>query len=169
MAILTSADYDMIRALLGVGDTELPDTTVEMSPFLPTAEAIIKQGITDYDSLTGDNAKLLKAGTAALCAALLCQELERNETADWRVGDYWEHGSKLDWREKAKALLRDAMRALGAITTRSFSRRTALAVAGPTRAGTHVPEKLEQWVERIVPRFVDWVEEGGEDDDWAAP
>jgi len=32
-----------------------------------------------------------------------------------------------------------------------------------------VPEEIEQWIERVVPRFVDWVEEGGEDDDWDQP
>lgn len=165
----SSTDYDMIRALLGVSETELPDTTVEMAPFLPTAEAIVKAGITNYAALTGDNSTLLKSGTAALCAAFLCQGVEGGQLDSFRVGDYWEQGSTIDWRLKALELLKAAFRALGAISTRTFTRRTLVAVAGPTRSGTNVPAELEQWIERIVPRFVDWVEEGGEDDSWTQP
>jgi len=172
-AILTSSatDYPPIRTLLGVSSTELPDATIEQSPFLPTAEAIVKQGITNYASLTsGDNSVLLKAGAAALCAALLCVKFAREDAADFKVGDYEERGRQVDWRARAAKLLEDAERALGAITTRTFTRRTLVALAGPTRSGLNVPEEIEQWVERVVPRFVDWVEEGGEeDDDWAAP
>lgn len=171
--ILTAtSDYDMVRALLGVSETELPDATVEMEPFLPTAEAIVKQGITTYAAINtagGDNKSLLRSGTAALTAALLCQGVDNGELDTFRVGEYEETGNRLDWQAKALELLKAAFRALGAISTRTFTRRTLVAVAGPTRSGTNVPAELEQWIERIVPRFVDWVEEGGEDDSWAQP
>jgi len=173
LAILSSStDYDMIRALLGVSEAELPDATVEMAPFLPTAEAIVKQGITTYAAImaaAGDNLQLLKSGTAALCAALLCQGTDRGDLSAFRVGEYEEAVGKVDWRAKALDLMKAAFRSLGAISTRTFTRRTLVAVAGPTRSGTNIPDELEQWVERIVPRFVDWVEEGGEDDSWAQP
>jgi len=173
LVILSStSEYDMIRALLGVSETELPDATIELSPFLPIAEAIVKQGITTYATILtagGDNSHLLKAGTAGLAAALLCQAIERGDSAGFRVGEYEETGNKVDWRAKAQELLTGAKRALGAISTRTFTRRTLVAVAGPTRSGGNVPAEIEQWVEKVVPRFVDWVEEGEEDDDWDQP
>lgn len=173
-AILSNAasDYGAIRSLLGASAVELPDATIEQSPFLPTAEAIVKQGVTTYATIisaAGDNLHLLKAGAAALTAALLCQEMQQDDSAGFRVGEYEETGNKIDWRAKAGELLAAAKRALGAISTRAFTRRTLVAVAGPTRSGGNVPEELEQWVEKVVPRFVDWVEEGGEDDSWRQP
>jgi hypothetical protein len=171
-AILTggTADYGIVRALLGVSATEIPDATVLMEPFLPTAEAIVKAGITNYASLTsGDNQVHLRAGTAELCAALLCEKMQRDDAQSFTIGQFEERGTKVDWRAKAQELLQAAKLSLSAITTRTWTRRTLVAVAGPTRSGANVPEELEQWVEKIVPRFVDWVEEGGEDDDWKNP
>jgi len=160
-----STDYALIRALLGVSIAEIPDATVILEPFLPSAEAVVKAGITNYAALTGDNLIHLRSGAAALCAALLCQEMERADAQSFTVGSYSERGSTVDWRGKASALLAQARADLAAITTRTWTRRTLVALAGPTRSGSNVPAEIEQWVERVVPRFVDWVEEGGEDDD----
>jgi len=173
-SILTggTADYNMIRGLLGVSSTEVPDATVLLEPFLPSAEAVVKAGISTYATIilaAGDNLVLLRSGTAALCAALLCQEMERADAQSFRVGDFDERGSKVDWRGKANTLLERARTLLAGISTRTWTRRTSVALAGPTRSGSNVPAELEQWTERIVPRFVDWVEEGGEDDDWRQP
>ncbi len=173
-AILTTAatDYLPIRTFLGASSTDLPDATIEQDPFLPTAEAIVKQALTTYAAIVlagGDNLALLKAGVQALTAALLCQGVDRGDLSAFRVGEYEETVGRVDWRAKALDLMKAAFRTLGAISTRTFIRRTLVAVAGPTRSGTNIPDELEQWVERIVPRFVDWVEEGGEDDSWAQP
>lgn len=167
-AILTSpaADYPAIRALLGVSSSEVSDATIEQPPFLPEAEALVKAGITNYAALTGDNLQLLKAGVQAMVAALLCAKLQVERADSFRIGDYEEGGSAVKWQERAAGLLQDAQRALAGISTRTWTRPLALAVAGPSRSGSRIPTDLEQWYERILPRLIDWIEEGGEDDEW---
>ena len=169
--ILTTAatDYPQIRSLLGADSTELADVTIEQDPFLPAAEAMITANLTDYASLTGANSYLLKSGAAALTAAFLCPKLEREDSESFKIGQFQESGSKVDWRAKARELLELAKVYLAQVSTRTFTRRTAVALAGPTRSGSNIPEEIEQWIERLQPRFMDWVEEGGEDDDWEAP
>jgi len=159
-----TTDYNLVRALLGVSTTEIPDAMVILEPFLPSAEAVVKAGMASYAALTGDNLIHLRSGTAELCAALLCQEMERSDAQSFTVGQYTERGSAVDWRGKASALLAQARASLAAISTRTWTRRTAVALAGPTRSGSNVPAEIEQWVEKVVPRFVNWVETGGEDD-----
>lgn len=159
------ADFDAIRALLGVSETTVPDATIEATPFLPAVESEVTAVIIDYATLSGDNATRLKAGVQAYVAALLCGHIERCEGSAFRIGQFEEKAGSVDWKAKAVDLMRLAAGYLGAITTRTWSRRTAIALAGPSRSGARVPSEMEQWIERITPRIVDWIAEGGDEDD----
>lgn len=164
-------DYDIVRNVLGISSSEVTDAIIGEDPHLPAAEAMVKGAITDYATLTGDDATFLRTGTVKLCAGFLCQRLLKLEGESFKVGAFEERADKVDWKGRAETLIREAAWALAHITTRTFTRMTAVAVAGPTRSGSRVPgaDEIERWVERIIPRFVDWIEEGGEDDDWNSP
>ena len=167
--ILTSnADYSMIRSLLGVDSTQVTDLTIEDYGFLPLVEAEVTDIVTTYATILAavakGNAYRLKTGVAAWVAALLCQHIEREEGQAVQIGDYREQATQVDWRAKADTLMEKAAGALASLSTRTLTRRTALVVNGPTRSKSNVPDDLEEWLERIQPRLLDWIEERGEND-----
>jgi hypothetical protein len=160
-----------------VTSTDIADSVIDSFPFLPYVEAEVGAAITDYASLTGANRCRLKAGVACWTAALLAGHLHGKAAAGtfastgggFRLGEYEENGpgavvAKVDYRQKALDLVQEAAKALAGISTRSFTRPQALALAGPTRSKSNVPSTAEAWLEKIQPRILDWFEENGEDD-----
>ena len=167
--VLTEAsDYDVIRHLIDVEEVDIPDEKIEMYPYLPWVEAEVTEVFTDYATLlsTGGTDKYrLKTGVACLTAAKLCIHMATTMPTEVHIGNYIER-PRLDWFMLAEKLIAQAKAALNQISTKAdFTRRYIIAVAGPTRSESNVPSEYEEWVERIQPRIIDWVEEGGEEDD----
>lgn len=172
--ILSRDDYDSIRALLGITKNELSDLEIEQAGYLPYVEAQVKNSVTDYASLTGDDETFLKVGIECWTAALLCRFLHGKAVAGtfaidsggFKLGDYEEKGSgstivKLDFLQRAKELADQAVEALGSISTRSFTPVSYLLLAGPTRSGATAPTTTQEWLDKIVPEVVKWADEEG--------
>jgi hypothetical protein len=68
-------DYDGVRNLLGVTVLDLPDETIEMLPFAPHAEILVKAEIVDWEDIPMDDPRwmLLRLGTAYATAALIAE------------------------------------------------------------------------------------------------
>lgn len=168
--ILTTAggaDYSMIRLYLDADSTAVPAATIEDYGFLPYVEAEVTTAITNYGAILtagGANMYRLKTGVAAWVAALLCQHIAVGEMQGVQIGEHSEHASKLDWRQKAADLIALSANALAGVSTRTHTRMSLVKLAGPTLSGSNVPDDEEEWLEKIQPRFLDWIEEGGEDD-----
>jgi hypothetical protein len=77
MALLTTADFPAVRALLdiSVDERSLPDTVILLAPFAPEAEARVLDRVTDAADRTGDEARHLHLAAIALCAALLAPSM----------------------------------------------------------------------------------------------
>lgn len=171
--IVKPADFDEIRTLLGVDSSVVSDNDIAALPMLHYVEARVKAVVTDWATIVAaasatalTNKVYLKTGVMAWVAARLCGLIMKKEAGGVKIGDYAETGDKLDWPARADELAAMAAEALGCISTRTISRPTYVTFAGPKRrADRGAPEEFEHWLERIRPRLLDWLEEGGEEDD----
>ncbi len=159
--IVTSAHYDAIRDLLGVTTNEVSDAIIIELPFLPMAEAEVKQAITNYAAIkteAGDDYTRLVTAVCALTAVQFCPRLETWYNDQLAVGNF-KVGSAINWRKKAEDILSIACRAMDGISTRTTrTYRTLMYLAGPARSGSREPEDIDEWIERILPEIVNWVE-----------
>lgn len=163
----TAADYSMIRHLLDIDAVDLSDAIIEDYGFLPLVESDICAVITDYATIltaAGADSIRLKSGAAAWVAALIAHALYVSESNSVQIGDYQET-AKTSWLGYSDSLMGQAASSLAGISTRTYSRGSLLVLGGPTRAYGTGPDDIEVWLERIQPRFIDWVEEGGTEDD----
>jgi hypothetical protein len=156
-------DYQLVRDLLGLGSGEVSDALIESDVYLGYVEGEVEEAIADYASLTGVDLVLLKAGAAAWVAALIAARKSAAEGGGFRIGPYSENSTANEWADRTRDLMQQAAHALSSISTRTLTRPTLLVLAGPTRARS-VPADFEAWLEKIQPRILDWLEEGGEDD-----
>lgn len=171
--ILDPADYPSVRYLLGGDSVSLPDAVIEAEPSLTYIEQVVKDmadgwsSDKDFDAIKAEDSKdwlFLRVGTMCLLAARLVRYLSMQEGAGFKIGGYSETGRVLMWQDRVIELIHSAAEAFARISTRAFVRPTILLATGPTSSGEAVPEEWEEWVERILPRILDWDEEGGEDD-----
>ena len=168
--ILQQHEFPQVRSLLGVDSDNITDADILALPVLYLVEASVKEVITDWATLvTAASADYirLKSGVMYWVAALLCDKLMKSEAKSVKIGDYSETGGdEVDWKDKAADLVRKAAGILASVSTRTaLTRPTAMVLAGPTRSEAGVPSELEEWIERIQPRFLDGVEEGYDEDD----
>lgn len=167
--IIFEHEYSMVRAELGVDEDTIADADIESLACLFYVEAAVKEIITDWAILlvaADKNTVYLKTGVIKWVAARLCGKLLKSEAGGVRIGDYAETGDKVEWGGRARQLAKEAAGALARISTRTtLVRPTVMVLAGPTRSGATVPTDYEAWLERIQPRLLDWVEEGGQEDD----
>lgn len=165
--ILTSVEYPAVRAFLGVGDDLVADATIELFTILDFVEAKIKEIISDWSTIKAagsDDWIYLRTGTAAWVAARLCGYIEREESRDYRIDDYTQRPTEIDWSEKARELMVESARALAEISTKTtVSRIPLMKVDGPTRSGTNVPTYFYQWLDKIEPTVIDWLQDDDEE------
>ena len=166
-----TSDWDAVRSLIYASATVISDAVLESFPFIDTVEELLKKGITDWATIKangGADWTFLRSGTAYLLAArVVSDRFSASVTlgSGFKVGGYSESGkSGQNWQEIAAALIDKARAALSAISTRTFTRQSIVLRDGPTTSGTNVPPDFEYWLDKILPRVLDWVEEGGEDD-----
>lgn len=173
--ILTTTDFPAVRYLLGVDSATLPDAVIGSYPYLVWVETVVKEMADDWSDTTGfDEIKAaegndwtyLRVGTMHLLAARLVRYVSMEEAASVKIGDYAESGRTLAWTDRVKETVNDAAEAFSRISTRVWSRPSILIATGPTTSGEVVPEYLEEWQEKILPRILDWHQESGEDDDY---
>jgi hypothetical protein len=165
-AIISIDDYPAIRALLGVDGDVVSDAEIGYDPFLPFVESQVAASIAGYATFSGADLYYLKTGVEAWAAARLCGLVLKKEAGGVKIGDYAETGDKVDWQNRAQELSKMAAGALGSISTRTWGRPALVVFAGPKRRGDRgAPASFENWLERIQPRLLDWLEEGGREDD----
>ncbi len=171
--ILAEADFDAVRYLLGVDSDTLPDAVIRALPNLEFVEAIVMEMADDWDDTTqfagiktaaGSDWTYLRTGTMHLLAARLVAYARVNEVDSVRIGTYSESGRSLSWSERTQECIQHAAEALSYISTRTFNQPKFFEVTGPTSSEAAVPEYWEEWQEMILPRILDWQEEGEEDD-----
>lgn len=169
--ILGTGDFDSVRALIGADSETLTDETLRSLTYLDYVEIQVKKAFTTWATLktaAGDDWTLLKVGTACLLAMRACSFMERGQEVNqgFSIGDYQENnGRVIDWKKTLDDLKEMAQEAFGAISTVTHTRPKFFLVSGPTSSGANVPENAEQWLEKVLPRILDWEEEGGTEDD----
>lgn len=161
--ILPIHEFDAVRHAVGVDADVVPDTLIDGLYFLPVVEDRVKELVPDWSTiLAGDDAdtRRLQTAVASWVGARVCLYLERQEGLDYRLGPYTQRPTDVDWPEKAAALGREAAGALSQLTTvAAASRPTFFTRTGPTRARTRVPTTFEEWLDKIQPLAVDWLED----------
>lgn len=164
--LVNAAEYSTIRRALGVDETYIPDELVEDLNFIPFVEAEVKAQVTDWAAvLAGDDLDTirLKLGVAYWIAARLCGYLERPESLNFKMADYSQAPTDIDWPAKARELSTESAKHLFQIAGQTPTGRVTLfKVAGPTRSGSRVPDDWETWLDRIEPTVIDWLEDGNE-------
>ena len=173
--ILTEAsDLDDVRAVLGVDSTNLPDSILESALFLVYIENIVEamvdtwSGCADFDTLKlagGTNWDFIRAGTMMLLAAHAVGYINMKEADSVRIGNFAQSGRKIEWPEKRESLIARASEAFGNVTCRTFTAPSPVVLYGPSSAGRDIPDSMEEYVEKIQPRFLDFIEEGEDEDD----
>lgn len=163
--ILTkSAEYDNIRALVGVPESQISDATIELLVYLPWVENEVKEIVVDWETIvagsTPDNLRL-KTGVSAWTASRLCGHIQREEGRRYQIADYGHRANAVDWVKKAMELAEQAADNLASISTGTPApRATLMTVNGPTRAGTNVPATFQEWLDKIRPEVIQWLDTG---------
>jgi len=173
--ILTKAsDLDDVRAALGVDSTNLPDSILESTLFLDYVEDVVEamvntwSGCEDFDTLKlagGTNWEFIRAGTMMLLAAHAVSYVNMKEADSVRIGNFAQSGRKIEWPEKHASMVARASEAFGNVACRTFTTPSPVVLYGPSSAGRDIPDSMEEYVEKIQPRFLDFIEEGEDEDD----
>ena len=96
--LLPVAEYDSIRDVLGLSAAELPSTVIERTPFLVSAEAAVKERVSNYAAIVaaaGDDQTRLYAGIVYLAAAKLCDRAKNLYRSREKLGDFT--AGDIDW------------------------------------------------------------------------
>lgn len=168
-AILTSADYPDIRAALGLDEddvTTLPDSVIELRPYLRHAEGEVQATITAWATILAgadDRAAALQLGVVQLTASRLAafwmapragQEVKSQGLGPASVS--FRQGP--DWWELATKLAADAAMALhrAEYWSDGLQSMTLVGRAGPTRKARTNDTRLSlrTLVERLTPEAV---------------
>lgn len=168
--ILVDADYADVRDLVGADVAILPDTVLNRFTFLDTVEALVKLAIEDWSAIidagSGNDYVFLRSGTVYLLALRVAMRFRQSIQFGhgFSFGGYSESAKAIDWDAVIDTLKEWAEEAFGNISTRVWTRPVLILMDGPTSSGANVPSDFEVWIDRILPRVLDWEEESGEDD-----
>lgn len=168
--ILSSGDYDAVRELVGMDESILPDTVLDEFTFIDLTEATVKAAVSTWAAImaagSGSDYVFLRAGTVFRMAALIAQRFEMSIQFGhgFAFGGYSEVAKLVNWQAVREQLDEWAAQAFAGISTYSLTRPAIVVIDGPTSSGANVPSDWEEWIDKIIPRPVDWIEEDGEDD-----
>lgn len=168
--ILEDADYPAIRDMLGTDATELPDATIELVPYLPAAETLVKSRVATYATVLADTSAdayyQLKAGTAMLVAARLAMlryavrqgdEVTREQV----LTESWQYRTGPEWQALGERYAKEALLLLsrvdGGAQYQNAARLAAGVQAGPTQYRRDVvgPRSQEEWLTQVLAPVVD--------------
>ncbi len=164
--ILTAAaDYNALRFRLGVTTDDLPDAEITSLALLEIAEALVKQLVTDWATIMGGTTvdrTFLRTGTLALVAAFATRKLELQRGQSFTVGGHSESATKMSWSELRAELMQECQSLFLMISTHVPTSRPRLLIAsGPTSSGSTWPTLVSQWVARVEPHLVTWLDTNG--------
>lgn len=133
MAILSSADYPAIRALLDVNldTTLLPDATIALAPFVGAAELEIARRDPSAATRTGDEATHIKLAAILLAAAYLAPSVPRLVSSSMSGVSF--SMQQATWDQIAQRLHTEADRHLTVVVGDSPAGPTHFALATGTR------------------------------------
>jgi len=161
--LTTPAGVDSVRQALGVTSAVISDALIAGNRFLPYVEASVKELVPTWSAILaagGLPAIRLKIGTADWVAARLTAHMGRQEGLAYRAGNYSQSASATDWQARGYELMRDAARNLAALSTAGTPGRPALLVtSGPTRSGSNQPATFSEWLDKIQPEIINWLED----------
>jgi hypothetical protein len=163
--VAASGDYNAIRVKAGITTDDLSDADIDTIGLLPVAEAEITSVVTDYAAILaagGANKVFLQAAAISLCAALATGLLEMKRSQSFKLADYSESESKVDWKAKVTMLMQEAQGYLMRISTHAHTRRTLFSATGPTSSASSWPLELQRWYARVQPHVLTWIIEGGQ-------
>lgn len=161
--LVTSMHLDTVRQALGVSSDVVSDDLIRSMAFLDLVEGEVKETIADWSDLIsadGQDALRLRAGTAYWVAARLCGYLQLQESQVYKLADYSHSATQVDWPAKVAELSGEAARWLTKITTATTPGRPKLFIAsGPTRSRENVPASYSEWLDKIQPLVLDWMDD----------
>jgi len=136
--IITSADYDSVRGLLGVTSQQLPTTTLDLLPFHPAAELQIKGWVPNWATLVGDDLIHLKLAVVAQTAINAMAQTATSTYESEQFGDYrYSRGkSALSIEEKRASLLAQVASEIGAISGFASPPPVGMQLASPYDTAT---------------------------------
>ena len=158
--ILTSADYDGIRALLDASTSELPNSALDTIGLVPLANAYLSNIVPDFSALSGNDVTFAKAAATYLVAAASIQIVQFKRSQTTKLGDMEESNYKnVDWEKLRTDLKEMAASLIYRLTTvaNSLVVPTVFSVSGPTSSGYNRPNYLETWFARIEPKVITWL------------
>lgn len=104
-AILTDPiEYDSIRELLGVEWEDIPNATIELTPYLPAAELSVKTLVSDWATRMADPDDSVRLKTVVACrvAAALVSRMANRQRAKERLGEYT--AGEINWEARKAEL-----------------------------------------------------------------
>jgi hypothetical protein len=167
-----TTDFDAVRDLIPITESEFSDSQIEQFTFLEVIEALVKEVITDWSTLktaAGTDWLYVRNGTACLLALKIASRIQssgsKSSGAGFSVGGYREQTGQVNWETKTSELMACASAAFGSISTQTRTVLTLGVFSGPTSSGRNIPADYEAYWEKIQPRFVDFLEEDEDEDD----
>lgn len=136
MSILTSEDFDQVRAALdpdSVGSGQPPDAVIGLDLFLGAAEAEVQRRDPDWATRTGEAGRHLRVATALLVAERLA--LGRRDISSEQLGDVRVQYATVDRTTLAAGLRREAERELSAALGSSTTSSAVVPLLFTTAAG----------------------------------
>lgn len=168
--ILADDDYPSVRDMLGTDATELPDATIELLPYLPAAETLVKGRVTTYATILADTAAdayyQLKAGTVMLLASRLAalryavrqgDEVTREQV----ITESWQYRTGPEWQALAERYAKEALVMLTRAEVGPLYQNAAILTpgiqAGPTQYRRDVagPRSQQEWLTQVLAPIVD--------------
>ena len=117
---LTDIDYyTEIREMLGIDETIVSDDAIDRDIVKGQAERELKKAVTDWSTLTGDDAAQLRVAVIYRIASLLCDRFRILQPSGEVIGDYEYTLPNTDWTEMAtrfNELMADSIRAISTYT-----------------------------------------------------
>jgi hypothetical protein len=162
-----SADYDLVRQLMGVDTAVVTDAKIESEFCLPYVEAVVKDAYSDWSTYKTENAlkwKLMRKGTACLVAFTLTHWLSTESAhggGRFSIGPYAEDGNRPVVYEEAVVSHRScAYQSLSLLDSKigRTTKPTAVIFYGPTAGKANVPSDSAAWYEKIIPPILDNIE-----------
>lgn len=100
---LTDIDYyTEIRELLGIDETIVSDDAIDRDTVKGQAERDLKKYVTDWSTITGDNASNLRTAVIYRICAILCDRFRILQPSGEVIGDYEYTLSNTDWTKMAE-------------------------------------------------------------------
>ena len=93
--------YTEIREVLGIDDTIVSDDAIDRDVVKGQAEREVKKAVSDWSTLSGDDAAQLRTAVIYRICAILCDRFRILQPTEEVIGDYEYVLANTDWSEMA--------------------------------------------------------------------